>query len=100
MEPNIHSDIIEKERLAAIDEIVVTVNHKINNPLTTIINYAELLQVIVKAENQNKVIHGIKKILDAALKIKEVTHNLSTIESSRKIKYIEDIEMIALVEDN
>ena len=96
MEPDIHPDIIEKERLAAIDEIVVTVNHKINNPLTTIINYAELLQVMVKAEDQNKVIHGIKKILDAALKIKEVTRDLSCLESSRKVKYLEDIDMIAL----
>ena len=73
MDTNIPTDVIEKERLAAIDEIVVTVNHNINNPLTTIINYAELLQAQSLSEDQAKVMKGIKKILDAALKIKKVT---------------------------
>jgi len=99
MEANITSEIIEKERLAAIGEIVVTVNHNINNPLTTIINYAELLQAIAVSDDQAKVLKGIKKILDAALKIKKVTHSLAAIESSRKVPYLEEINMIAIPDD-
>lgn len=100
MNTEVKPDIIEQERLAAIDEIVVTVNHKINNPLTTIINYAELLQLMVKTEDQTHVVQGIRRILDAALKIKEVTHNLSSMEKANKVQYLDDIAMIGLPEDN
>ena len=35
--------LVEQERLAAVGEVAVTVNHEINNPLTVIIGNAELL---------------------------------------------------------
>jgi len=79
------SDNIEKERLAAINEIAVTINHKINNPLTTIINCAELLQLMVETKDQTKVIQVSKNIINAAFKIKEVTHSLTKIESSNSL---------------
>ncbi len=100
MDSDIQPDIIEKERLAAIDEIVVTINHEINTPLTTIINYAELLQLIVEAKDQTKMVQGIKKILEAALKIKKITHSLAAIESSRKVPYLDDLSMIELLDNN
>ena len=79
MNSDVKQNIIEQERLAAIDDIVVTVNHNINNPLTTIINYAELLQLMVESEDQTHVVQGIKRIHDAALRIKQFTHNLPII---------------------
>ena len=100
MNTDVKQDIIDKERINAIDEIVVTVNHKINNPLTTIINYAELLQLMMKTDDQTQLVQGIKRIHDAALKIKEFTHNLSTLEKAPTMQYLDDISMIALPEDN
>jgi len=93
---NITENIIAKERLAAVDEIIVTVNHKINNPLTTIINYAELLQINIENPNMQKIKKSIEKILDAAQQIKRVTHQLSTIDNTNRIKYVDNISMINL----
>jgi signal transduction histidine kinase len=91
--------IIEQERLAAIDEIIVTINHKINNPLTTIINYAEILKSMMQTPNHIKIQESLKSIIDAALQIKKIIFQLSLIQSTDTSQYLPNVSMINLPED-
>jgi len=86
---------IEKERLAAIDEVIVTVNHKINNPLTTILNYAELLKSLNGQDDINAE-KGLQKIINAANEIKRVTHQLAGLNQASSTSYLDGISMISL----
>ncbi|MDY6838040.1 MAG: histidine kinase dimerization/phospho-acceptor domain-containing protein [Thermodesulfobacteriota bacterium] len=84
--------LIEKERLAAIGEVVVTVNHEINNPLTSIIALAEILE----AEDQEKVRETLEIILREARRIQSVTHKLARISSSQTEEYFGSTRMTKL----
>ncbi len=92
-------ELVEKKRMAAIGEIVVTVNHKINNPLTTIMNHAQLLPVMIETRNQKKAKNAALKIQQAATEIKEVTHHLTHLESTNTEGYLENVRMIQLPEE-
>ena len=93
------NNLIERERLAAVDEIIVTINHKINNPLTTIVNYAEILKQMMEKSDNYKAEENLKTIIDAAMQIKKIISQLSIIESTNTIPYLPDISMINLPED-
>jgi K+-sensing histidine kinase KdpD len=85
----------EKERMAAINDTAVTVNHEINNPLTAIIGNVQLLLMHRKdldAELRNK----LSVIEESASKIKEVTQKLLRLTSSRTVEYIAGTEMLDL----
>jgi C4-dicarboxylate-specific signal transduction histidine kinase len=99
MNNKLHDKLIERERLAAIDEIIVTINHKINNPLTTIVNYAELLKQMMQTSYNSQAEENLKTIIDAAMQIKRIISQLSIIESTNSIPYLPDISMIDLPED-
>ena len=96
---NLQNKLIEKERLAAVDEIIVTINHKINNPLTTIINYAEMLKSMMEDTYKGKETDNLKKIIEAALQIKKIIYQLSIIESTNTTPYLPNVSMISLPED-
>ena len=96
---NMANNVIEKERLAAIDEIIVTINHKINNPLTTIINYAEILKSMMNTTYQSKETENVKRIINAAQQIKKIINKLSAIQSTNTIQYLPNVSMINLPED-
>ncbi len=88
--------LIEKERLAAIGEIVVTVNHEINNPLTSIIGLAEILELTIHTTSKDKMRDALKTILKAARKIQKVTDRLKSINSSEAQDYVGDTKMTRL----
>jgi len=93
---NTQKQLIEKERLAAIGEIVITVNHEINNPLTSIIGLAEILELAFQTGKQEKVREGLRSILKEAGRIQRVTHKLAKISSSESKEYVGKLRMIEL----
>ncbi len=91
--------LVKNERLAAIGEIIVTINHEINNSLTPLIGYAELLPLMIETRNQRKAKQSADKILNAAKKIKKVTRRLANISSASNESYLEDVKMISLPDE-
>ena len=89
-------NLIEKERLAAIGEIVITVNHEINNPLTTIVGLSEILQMTLETAKHEKIRSGLQGILKEAKRIQRVTQKLSQLDSTKVTTYIGDTSMIML----
>ncbi|MEW5797106.1 MAG: histidine kinase dimerization/phospho-acceptor domain-containing protein [Candidatus Zixiibacteriota bacterium] len=88
-------ELVERERMAAINETAVTVNHEINNPLTAILGNVQLLLMHRKdldAEVRNK----LSVIEESASKIKDVTQKLLRLTSSRTAEYVPGTGMLDL----
>lgn len=92
-------DIIDKERLEAIIEVAVTVNHNVNNPLTAILGNVQLL--LLDQEGMDETLKNrLKTIETSALKIKDVTQKLLRLSSARSVTYTEGTSMIDLSDDD
>ncbi len=90
--------LVEKERLAAMGELVVTVNHEINNPLTSIIGLVEILELSAATLSPQKVQDALKAILKEANRIQDITRRLSQLSNSEAKDYVGDTRMTKLPE--
>jgi len=91
----IRDDLVKSERLKAMIETAVTINHEINNPLAAVLGYVQL--ILSRPENLDEdTIGKLKKIETGALRIKEVTSRLLKIVEPVVVKYAGDIRMVDL----
>ncbi len=83
----------KSQRLSAIMETAVAINHEINNPLTAVLGNAQLL--LSKAAKLDKETQDKLKIIeDSALRIKEVTQNLMKIVEPIIVEYAGGVKML------
>jgi signal transduction histidine kinase len=88
--------LIEKERLAAIGEIIVAVNHEINNPLSYIIGMSEILELTIQTADPQQIREGMRAILSQAKRIQKITQRLLEIDSSESQEYVGGTRMTKL----
>lgn len=87
--------LVEKERLAAIGQLVVRLNHEINNPLSIIISFIDLLTA--RCENNfPEATETLAKMREAACRINEVTRKLEGLQTSEAEEYLEGVKMLKL----
>ncbi len=91
-------DVLDKERLNAIVETAVTVNHEINNPLTAILGNVQLL-LMQRDDLDEPLRNKLAVIEQSATKIRDVTQKLLRLTSARSVRYDEGTNMIDLSED-
>jgi signal transduction histidine kinase len=67
--------LVQSEKLSAIGEMIAGVAHEINNPLTAVIGYSQLLQM--QSMDQDAQIHDdLGQILEAGMRMKRIVANL------------------------
>jgi len=87
--------IIRMERLAAMGEIGLAIRHEINNPLGTILGYAQLL--LLQAESlPPEVRTKLEAISRGAVRIRDVVRRLEEIREERTVEYLPGVSMTDL----
>jgi K+-sensing histidine kinase KdpD len=86
---------LDQERLAAVVEMAVTVNHEINNPLTAILGNVQLL-LLKRDDLDQELQNKLRTIEQSAMKIKDVTQRLMRLNSVRSTSYNGDTRMLDL----
>jgi len=71
--------IVEQEKLAAVTELAASINHEINNPLTTILGNTQYLRYFSKSDRLD-LDKRLNRIEEAALRISDVNRKLLNIE--------------------
>ncbi len=85
--------LVKSERVAAINETAVTVNHEINNPLTAILGNTQLL-LMAKDKLPEDAIAKLQTIEKSAIQIREATSKLMSIVEPVKTSYASGLDMI------
>lgn len=83
----LHEEQVKAERLSAINETMVSVNHEVNNPLAVILGYTQMrLRRLAAAGDgpseepgPESVRRDLRKIEGEALRIREITKKLSSL---------------------
>lgn len=87
-------ELIKAKQLEAINSMVVTFNHEVNQPLTGICTYAELLKKNVKDDEE--LTRYAEKILSQSIRLGELVHKLRDITRVEITQYLGDTKMVDL----
>lgn len=88
--------LINDERLMAVKELSVSINHEINNPLSVIVGNIQCLLFIEKNLN-DKVKERLKRVESEAMKIADINHRLLEIDELVSETYINDGQKIKMI---
>jgi DNA-binding response OmpR family regulator len=87
--------LVRAERLAAIGEIGLAIRHEVNNPLGTIMGYAELL-----LRHHEGLPPDVQKNLEAihraCIRIRDIVRRLEDLREDRTVEYIPGVQMTDL----
>ena len=84
--------LIQSRRLSAISEIIISINHEINNPLTIIYGVVQSLMAMSEADKAVK--KKISTIKEQTERIASVTNRLSNIRKDIVTNYVNGMQMI------
>jgi hypothetical protein len=90
-----HKLVVKGERVAAILEAAVAVNHEINNPLTAILGNAQLL-LLDKDKLSPDILNKLNTIEKSAMRIRRVTQKLMAVVEPVTTPYIDGLQMLDL----
>ncbi|GEM_PF-1995694 len=88
--------LLESERLAAYTQTVITLNHEINNPLTTVLGNIFLLERDTKKLNDEKLEKRINVIQENCVRIQKVIKKLEKIDELKTVSYLGSTKMVDL----
>jgi PAS domain S-box-containing protein len=91
--------LLESERLAAYTQTVITLNHEINNPLTTVMGNVYLLEKDAESKSDTKLLKRLDIIQENCKRIQRVIKKLERINELKTVSYLGSTKMVDLGED-
>jgi two-component system, sensor histidine kinase and response regulator len=91
----LNEQLRQAEKLAVLAHVAVSVNHQVNNPLSSILYGAELIEMMVGEEAQ-EVREQLRVIRESVDQIKSVMARLRGATDLVPVRYLRDIEMLNL----
>jgi len=88
--------LLESERLAAYTQTVITLNHEINNPLTTVLGNVYLLDKEARNSQNAKLIKRLTVIQENCQRIQRVIKRLERIDELKTVSYLGSTKMVDL----
>lgn len=89
------SEIIEKDKKAAITEIALAIGHEINNPLLAIRGNLQLLEsYIVESHAPDTLKNRIRTIMDDFERIRQATDKFATLSNPKVTRVFGKINML------
>ncbi|MDR1942662.1 MAG: hypothetical protein LBQ04_00860 [Endomicrobium sp.] len=71
---SLQASLIQKNKLAALGELAGNISHELDNPLSIIIGFAQVLSRNKKLDSETE--KGLKNIYDAALRSQKIIKNM------------------------
>jgi len=81
-EKQLQQQLIQSEKLSAIGGLISGIAHELNNPLTGVMGYAQLLQLRVDLDGRAK--ESLSKINDLAIRCQKIVQNLLSFARKKK----------------
>jgi len=100
VEDELRKTEVQARETEVIKELIVTLNHEINNALTKIICHSDLLLMISAQASQEEIDEAATNINVAAERIKIVTEKLGTLKTVKTTKYLDDGTIMIDVESS
>ena len=91
--------LIEAKQVAAVGAVAVTVNHKINTPLTSILINVDILGTKLSNSSLKKCSKNLNAIMGAAKEIGRLTKKLANLSKPNFVDYMPGTSMIDLESD-
>jgi two-component system, NtrC family, sensor kinase len=98
---DVHRHLINSEKLASMGQMAAGVAHELNNPLSTILLYAHILQRKLEDRNDLDLDHDLKLMADESERCKKIIGNLLDFarQSRVRIESVSVEELVALAAD-
>ena len=87
--------LVQAAKLAAIGELASNVAHEINNPLTSILGYAELIR---EEKNLESIMQDIEIIMSESIRARDIVHQLLEFARKRPLD-MKEISVNSVVKD-
>jgi two-component system NtrC family sensor kinase len=81
-EKHLQQQLIQSEKLSAIGELISGIAHELNNPLTGVMGYSQLLQL--RADLDDRAKESLLKINNLALRCQKIVQNLLSFARKQK----------------
>ncbi|MBE7558117.1 response regulator [bacterium] len=92
---NLQRELVQAQKKATVGEMMITLNHEINNPLAAILGNTELLMMEVKdlPEGSRR---KLETIYRESMRIRDILKRINNLREVHSTRYLNDMSMIDL----